>query len=106
MPPPRRVFEVHADAFVAVNTGKREEAIRQIQRFDDLTRKLQVGVFIRTGKMDAEAAQATEDLRERLEELGDALLANNLAEAKEMLPKVEKAYRRCRSSYQTDARNE
>ena len=55
---------------------------------------------------DAEAAQATEDLRERLEELRDALLANNLAEAKEMLPKVEKAYRRCRSSYQTDAQNE
>jgi uncharacterized protein len=63
-------------------------------------------VFIRAGRMNPEATQATEDLRERLEELRDALLANNLAEAKEMLPKVEKAYRRCRSLYQTDARNE
>lgn len=109
-PAPEEAFTeiaaVHADAFVAVNTGRKEEAIRQIQRFDDLTRKLQVGVFIRRGKMDAEAGQATEDLRERLEELRDALLANNLAEAKEMLPKVEKAFRHCRTSYQTDARNE
>jgi hypothetical protein len=58
------------------------------------------------GKMDVEAGQATEDLRERLEELRDALLANNLAEAKAMLPQVEKAYQRCRSSYQIDARGE
>jgi hypothetical protein len=100
------IAAVHADAFVAVNTGKKDEAIRQIQRLDDLSRKLQVGVFIRTGKMDAAAGLATEDLRERLEELRDALLANSLAVAKAMLPQVEKAYRRCRSSYQSDARNE
>ena len=100
------IVRVRAEAVVAVNTGHKEEAIRQIQHWDLLTRKLQVGVFIRTGRMDPEATQATEDLRERLEELRDALLGNNLAEAKEMLPKVEKEYRHCRSSYQTDARNE
>jgi hypothetical protein len=100
------IVQVRADAIIAVNTGHKEEAIRQIQQWDLLTRKLQVGVLIRTGRMDAEVTQATEDLRERLEELRDALLANNLGEAKEMLPKVEKAYRHCRSSYPTDARNE
>jgi len=39
-----------------------------------------------------------EDLRERLEELRDALLADNLTEAKGMVPKVEEAYRRCRAA--------
>jgi uncharacterized protein len=109
-PAPQEAFEqivrVRADAAAAVLSGHPEEAIRQIQHWDLLTRKLQVGVFIRTGRMDPEVTQATEDLRERLEELRDALLANQLAEAKEMLPRVEKAYRRCRASYQTDARKE
>ena len=98
------IFRVRAEAQVAVRSGRTEDAIRHIQHWDLLTRKLQVGVFIRTGQMDADATQATEDLRERLEDLRDALLANNLDEAKEMLPKVETAYRRCRSSYPTNAR--
>lgn len=66
-----------------------EEAIRQIQHWDLLTRKLQVGVFIRTGRLHPEVSKQTEDLRERLEELRDALLADNLNEAKAILPKLE-----------------
>jgi hypothetical protein len=68
-----------------------------------LTRKLQVGAFIRTGRIDPETKQATEDLRERLEDMRDALLANKLAEAKGLMPKVEQAYRTCRSSFRPDA---
>jgi hypothetical protein len=89
-----------------VLSGHKEEAIRHIQQWDLLTRKLHVGVFIRTERMDQEVTRVTEDLREWLEELRDALLASNLSEAKEMLPQVEKAYRHCRSSYQTDDGNE
>jgi hypothetical protein len=104
-PAPREAFDeiirVRANALVAVNSGHKEEAIRQIQQWDLLTRKLQVGVFIRTGIMDPEVTQATEDLRERLEELRDALLAGNLAESKELVPKVEDAYRKCRAAYAT-----
>jgi uncharacterized membrane protein YraQ (UPF0718 family) len=93
------IVRVRADAVVAVNTGHKEEAIRQIQYWDLLTRKLQVGVFIRTGRMDTNVTQVTEDLRERLEELRDALLADELAGAKKMLPKVEAAYQKCRCAY-------
>ena len=41
------------------------------------------GVFVDEvfGERDQEMTRATEDLRERLEELRDALLANNIAEA-------------------------
>ena len=61
-----------------------------------LTRKLQVGVFIRTGRMDPEVTEVTEDPYERLAALRDALLSGNLTEAKERLPRVEEADKRCR----------
>jgi uncharacterized membrane protein YraQ (UPF0718 family) len=93
------IVRVRTEAITAVRTGNSEEAIRQLQHWDLLTRKLQVGVFIRSGKMNPEATSVTEDLRERLEDLRDALLAGNVTEAKELLPKVEEAYRRCRAAY-------
>jgi hypothetical protein len=103
-PDPKQGFDeivrVRADAITAVRSGRKEEAVRQIQHWDLLTRKVQVGVFIRTGRMDPAASQATEDLRERLEELRDALLADDLAKAKELLVPVEEAYRTCRDHYQ------
>jgi hypothetical protein len=102
-PDPKQAFSeiirVRTEASVAVRTGKKEEAIRRIQQWDLLTRKLQVGVFIRTGSMDPEAGKITEDLRERLEDLRDALLADDLAKAKELLPIVEKAYVKCRDCF-------
>jgi uncharacterized protein len=102
-PAPKEAFDeivrVRTEAVSAVRTGHKDEAIRQIQHWDLLTRKVQVGVFIRTGKMDAEAGKAAEDLRERLEDLRDALLANDLDKAKELLGPVEEAYRKCRDCY-------
>ncbi len=102
-PAPKEAFaeilRVRAEAIVAVNTGHKEEAIRQIQQWDLLTRKLQVGVFIRTARFDSEVTKVTEDLRERLEDLRDALLADKLSEAKGLLPQVEEAYRKCRAAY-------
>jgi uncharacterized membrane protein YraQ (UPF0718 family) len=104
-PAPKEAFaeivQVRAEAIAAVISGHKEEAIREIQQWDLLTRKLQVGVFIRTGKINPEVTQATEDLRERLEDLRDALLADNLTEARATVPKVEEAYRKCRAMYQT-----
>jgi len=90
---------VRAEAITAVRTGNKEEAIRQIEHWDLLTRKLQVGVFIRTGKMDPDTGKATEDLREQMEELRDALLADDMSKAKESLPAVEEAYRNFKGHY-------
>lgn len=103
-PDPEQAFaeivQVRTEAVVAVRTGKKEEAVRRIQQWDLLTRKLQVGVFLRTGRLDPETGKATEDLRERLEELRDAILADDLDKAKELLTPVEEAYRKCRHCYQ------
>ena len=52
--------------------------------------------------MGAGATKATEEQRERLEELRDALLAGDVTGARGMLPRVEEAYRRCRAAYETD----
>ena len=93
------IIRVRTDVSVAVRTGKKDEAIRRIQQWDLLTRKLQVGVFIRTGSMDPEVGKITEDLRERLEDLRDALLADDLTKAKELLPIVEKAYGKFRACF-------
>ena len=95
------IVRVRAEALAAVISGHKEEAIREIQQWDLLTRKLQVGVFIRTGRIDPEVTQVTEDLRERLEDLRDALLANDLSLARQTVPKVETAYRKCRATYKT-----
>jgi len=102
-PAPDKAFEeivmVRTEAIAAVRTGNKEEAIRQIQHWDLLTRKLQVGVFIRTGRMDEEVGKVTEDLREELEAIRDSILAGDLKSAKDGLPKLEEVYRRCREAY-------
>jgi uncharacterized membrane protein YraQ (UPF0718 family) len=102
-PAPEEAFaeigNVRTEALAAVTSGHKDEAIRQIQHWDLMTRKLQVGVFIRTGRMNAEASKAAEDLRERLEDLRDELLASRLDEAKKLVPKVQDAYWKCRGLY-------
>jgi hypothetical protein len=108
-PTPEEAFEeivrVRADALSAVQSARpdvpshKDEAIRKIQQWDLLTRKLQVGVFIRTGRIDPTATQVTEDLRERLEDLRDALLAGKLDRAKAMIWTVQEAYQKCRRAY-------
>ena len=49
--------------------------------------------------MDAETGKATEDLRARLEDVRDAILAEDLCKAKELLTPLEEAYRKCRDRY-------
>jgi len=103
-PDPKQAFseisQVRPNVFIAVRTGKKDEAIRRIEQWDLLTRKLQVGVFIRTGSMDPKVGKITEDLRERLEDLRDALLADDLAKAKELLTIVEKTYSKFRACFE------
>jgi hypothetical protein len=80
-------------------TGSKEEVVREVRAWDDVTRKLEVGVWLRHGRLDDEARQRTEELRERLEEVRDAFKDGKDAEARAMRPAVEEAYQRCRQAY-------
>jgi hypothetical protein len=70
----------------------REEMIRRLEQWDLLTRKLQVGLLLRTWKQDAELAKYGEDLREALEEVRDHLLAGEDAEASHAMDEAKKVY--------------
>jgi uncharacterized membrane protein YraQ (UPF0718 family) len=102
-PPRKQVFTemaaVRAEALVAVRSDKHEEAIRRLEQWDLLTRKLQVGELLRTLRYDEEVAQKTDDLREAMEKVRDALLAGEHAEAKKLIAEVEKSYQACRGAY-------
>jgi uncharacterized membrane protein YraQ (UPF0718 family) len=107
-PPPAEVFaemtRVRADAIVAVKTGHREEAIRRIQQWDLLTRKLQVGTYLRGSETSADAGPQAEAFRETLEQVRDALLAGQEDEARGLLAKLEEEYQTCRANYLGTAR--
>jgi hypothetical protein len=94
------MFSVYADAAVAVNTGKTEEAIRHLELWDQLVRKLEVGTYLRNFGVTPQQAKAAEDLREAIEEVRDELLANNADAAKQKFKEeVDVAYRACKAAY-------
>lgn len=94
---------VRADAFVAVNSGRADEAIRHLEQWDLLVRKLEVGQYLRKFGVTAEQSKASEDLREALEEVRDHLLAGNRDEAKATFARdVSTAYRECKAVYPAD----
>jgi len=78
--------------------GSRLRALA-IRRWDDLTRKLQVGVAIRAGGLGDEPRRLSEGLRERLEDLRDALLQGRPDDARDLVSEVERAYKDCRQVY-------
>ena len=102
-PPRRQVFAemamIRADAWVAVRGNRQEEAIRRLEQGDLLTRKLQVGELLRKMRYDEEAAKKTDDLREAMEKVRDALLAGETEEAKVLFQEVEKNYQACREAH-------
>jgi hypothetical protein len=95
-----QMFAVYADAAVAVNTGKTEEAIRHLELWDQLVRKLEVGVYLRNFGVTGEQAKTAEDLREAIEAVRDELLARNTDGAKQKFKaEVDAAYRACKAAY-------
>lgn len=75
-PPPGDLFTemltVRSDVHLCVLHGNKDLALRAIPRLDALTRKLEVSVFLRTGRYHAAGHEKAERLRETLEQLRDA----------------------------------
>ncbi len=102
-PAPRDIFRemhsVRAEALVSVISGKRHDAIRQLEDWDLLTRKLEVGVVIRAGSLDDEAHRKAEELRDGLEDMRDNVLAGRMDEARKLQDRVERLYTDCRAAF-------
>jgi uncharacterized membrane protein YraQ (UPF0718 family) len=64
---------LNAEAAVAVNTNRPADAMRNLEEWDLVSRKLEVGVFLRTWQKTPEQGEAGERLREALEEVRDAM---------------------------------
>ena len=102
-PPAEEVFNeisrVRADALTSVRTGKTQDAIRQLEAWDLLTRKLQVGEFLRDGLIGKQQSEKAEALREELEAMRDDLLAGDVQAARGKIITVENAHNICRESF-------
>lgn len=92
----QEIIQVRADALTSVRTGKKQDAIRQLENWDLLTRKLQVGEFLRSGYLEREKKEKAEALREELEEMRDYLLAGDLKAARGRIGDIEKAHAACK----------
>ena len=93
---------VKANYFVAIQTGEAAEAIKEIEVYDNLTRKLQVGHFLRHGELDEFQRTKAKVLRGRLEQLKDLVEDGNFEEAREMSIRVSNAHRRCREAFDVE----
>lgn len=94
---------VKANYFVAIQTGEAAEAIKEIEVYDNLTRKLQVGHFLRHGELDEFQRTKAKVLRGRLEQLKDLVEDGNFEEAREMSIRVSNAHRRCREAFDVES---
>jgi hypothetical protein len=91
---------LYADTAVAVRTGKADEAIRHLEQWDLLVRKLEVGEYLREFGVTPDQSRTAEELREALEEVRDHLLAGDAAAARRAFDdEAEKAYRACKAAY-------
>ncbi len=103
-PPPEQTLvdltQVRADALVALYTGKYTEAVRHLELLDVLVRKLQVGVYIRTGSLAPEARRACEEFCALIEEIRDLISRGNVGDQLEPRLKLfEKRYRALRQAF-------
>ncbi len=73
---------LNAEAAVAVNLNKPADAMRNLEEWDLVSRKLEVGVFLRTWQKTPEQGEAGERLREALEAVRDAMREGHPEKAK------------------------
>jgi hypothetical protein len=100
------MFAVYADARVAVGSNRptegadrTQEAIRHLERWDWVVRKLEVGHYLRTFRLTDEQKRTAYDLREAIEELRDHLRDGEIEQAKAELKPLDLVYKACKDAY-------
>ena len=85
---------VKADALSYASSKNVEKAAKSIEVYDDLTRKLQVGYYLRHWQLTEYQQAKARVLRGRLEQLKDILEAKQFARVKQAITAVSNAHRR------------
>ncbi len=83
----------------AAMTGDWETAERHLKIWEDLSRKLEVGVYLREFALSPERKRATENLRVQLDLLHHVIEDQDRDEARQLLSVLSQAGSDCRSSY-------
>jgi uncharacterized protein len=102
-PSPREVFDemsiLRGEVLSAALSGNQKHASHFIPVWDDWTRRLQVGTFLREGRLGAHRRMKAKVFRDRLEFLKHAIEEGDRDETKELVQSVQKAYGRMRQVY-------
>lgn len=102
-PSPREVFDemriFRGEVLTAGLSGNKKHAGHFIPVWDDWTRRLQVGVFLREGSLTPYRRMKAKVFRDRLEFLKHAVEEGDREESRDYVMAVDKAYRRMRQVY-------
>ncbi|MEM9412178.1 MAG: permease [Planctomycetota bacterium] len=90
---------INADCVTAARTEDWEAAEKWIRYIDDLSRRLEVGVFLRNGSVDEFQSAKAKVFREKLDDLKHAVEAKDSTTSKELSFEVDKAYRRMKETF-------
>lgn len=105
-PPPQDVFEemriAKAEALTAAMTGHQQHAAHWIDVWDDWTRKLQVGVYLRHGRLSDYHRTKARLLRDRLELLEHEVEEGDRAAVAQLITATNRAYERLQSAFLTE----
>ena len=102
-PPPSETLEdmkyVKADALTEAISKDVENAVNSIARYDDLTRKLQVGYYLRHLSISEFQQARARVLRGCLEQLKDSVEAGEFDRVRELNTRIGEAHRRVREAF-------
>ncbi|MEN1678414.1 MAG: permease [Planctomycetota bacterium] len=102
-PPPKVTLEdmvnIKAEALVAANSKDVETAVKSIALYDDLTRRLQVGYYLRNLELSDFQQAKARALRGRLEQLKDVMEDGDFDRVRDLNARVSAAHRRLRDAF-------
>lgn len=103
-PPPEQTLDdmrmTRADALSYANSRDVENAVKSLARYDDLTRKLQVGYYLRHLEIDEFQQARARVLRKRLEQLKDVVEAKEFSRVRDLNAKIYAAHRRLKEVFE------
>jgi uncharacterized protein len=102
-PAPQEVFKemyiLRGEVLTAAMSGNAKHATHFIPIWDDWTRRLQVGIFLREGSVTPYRRMKAKVFRDRLEFLKHAVEEGDKEETREYIETADRAYNRMRRAY-------